>query len=94
MPALIAAATQTGCCLEINASERLDLKDDYARATREAGVLLGINTDAHGPRMLPNISFGIATARRAGCEPTHILNTKPLDELLAWMMQFKSKKKK
>ncbi|RYX82705.1 hypothetical protein EON83_17970 [bacterium] len=85
VPALIEAAKETGCCLEINASERLDLKDDYARATREAGVLLCINTDAHGPRMLPNMSFGVATARRAGCEAKHVLNTKSLDEMLAWM---------
>ena len=85
VPALIEAARHTGCCLEINASERLDLKDDYARATHEAGVLLCIDTDAHSPRMLPNISFGVATARRAGCEAKHILNARSLDELLDWM---------
>ncbi len=82
--ALIEAAKSSGCALEINASERLDLKDEYARAAREAGVMLGINTDAHSPKMLFNISFGVATARRAGCEAKDILNTRSLDELLRW----------
>ena len=83
--ALIVAAKPVGCALEINASERLDLKDEHARAAREAGVMLSINTDAHGPKMLPNMAFGIATARRAGCEARDVLNTFSLDELLQWM---------
>ncbi len=83
--ALIQAAKSSGCALEINASERLDLRDEHARLAREAGVMLSINTDAHGPKMLPNMAFGIATARRAGCEARDVLNTKSLDELLVWM---------
>ncbi len=85
VPALIQAARDSRCVLEINASERLDLKDEHARSAREAGVLLCINTDAHGPKMLPNISFGVATARRAGCEARDVLNTKSLEPLLLWM---------
>jgi len=85
VPALIDAAKSSGCTLEINASERLDLKDEHARLAREAGVLLCINTDAHGPRMLPNIALGVATARRAGCEARDVLNTRPLDELLVFL---------
>ena len=85
VPALIEAAKSSGCALEINASERLDLKDEYARQAREAGVMLSTNTDAHSPKMLPNISFGVATARRAGCEAKDILNTRSLGELLLWM---------
>jgi len=87
VPALIEAATLSGCTLEINASERLDLKDEHARLAREAGVLLCINTDAHGPRMLPNIALGVATARRAGCEARDVLNTRSLEELLLWMQK-------
>jgi len=85
VPALIEAAKSSGCALEINASERLDLKDEHARLAREAGVLLCINTDAHGPRMLPNIALGVATARRAGCEARDVLNTRSLDELLVFL---------
>lgn len=87
IPALIVAAKSSGCALEINASERLDLKDEHARLVREAGVILSINTDAHGPRMLPNMAWGVATARRAGCEARDVLNTFSLDELRLWMQK-------
>ncbi|HEX9996767.1 MAG TPA: DNA polymerase/3'-5' exonuclease PolX, partial [Abditibacterium sp.] len=83
--ALIEAAKAHGKALEINASERLDLKDEHAYAAREAGVLLCINTDAHSPKMLDNLSFGVVTARRAWCEAKDVLNAKPLAELLQWL---------
>lgn len=83
--ALIDAAKHYAKALEINASERLDLKDEHAFAAREAGVLLTINTDAHTPKMFPNLGFGVQTARRAWCESKDILNTKPLDELTLWL---------
>jgi len=87
VPALIEAAKSSGCTLEINASERLDLKDEHARLAREAGVTLCINTDAHGPRMIPNMALGVATGRRAGCEARDVLNTRSLEELLLWMQK-------
>ncbi|HEX8834933.1 MAG TPA: DNA polymerase/3'-5' exonuclease PolX, partial [Abditibacteriaceae bacterium] len=74
--ALIEAAREFDTALEINASQRLDLKDVHARAARDAGVLLSIDTDAHSTRMLGNLQLGILTARRAWCEPAHVLNTK------------------
>ncbi len=83
--ALIAAAKAHGKALEINASERLDLRDDYAFAAREAGVLLCIDTDAHSPKMLDNLGYGVQVARRAWCEAKDLLNTKPLAELLVWL---------
>jgi len=85
--ALIQAAREHQTALEINASERLDLSDEHARAARDAGVLLCIDTDAHSARMLPNIALGVLTARRAWCEPRHVLNTWPLAELLKWLQR-------
>ncbi|HEX8464393.1 MAG TPA: DNA polymerase/3'-5' exonuclease PolX [Abditibacterium sp.] len=85
IPALIEAAKHFGKALEINASERLDLKDEHAFAAREAGVLLSIDTDAHSPKMLSNLPYGITTARRAWCEAKDVLNTKPLDALQLWL---------
>lgn len=82
---LIGAAAHFGKALEINASERLDLRDEHAFAAREAGVLLCIDTDAHSPKMLENLGFGVTVARRAWCEAKDILNAKPLDELLLWL---------
>ncbi len=83
--ALIQAAREHKTALEINASERLDLSDEHARVARDAGVLLCIDTDAHSVRMLPNIALGVLTARRAWCEPRHVLNAWPLDELMKWL---------
>jgi DNA polymerase (family 10) len=83
--AIIEAAKSYGKALEINASYRLDLKAEHAEMAREAGVPLVINTDAHSTRMLPNIEWGILTARRAGLQSAEVLNTKPLAELMAWL---------
>ncbi|PQV64255.1 DNA polymerase (family 10) [Abditibacterium utsteinense] len=83
--ALIEAAAHFSKALEINASERLDLRDEHAFAAREADVLLCIDTDAHSPKMLENLGFGVQVARRAWCESKDILNAKPLNELLQWL---------
>lgn len=82
---IIAAAKEHDTALEINASERLDLRDEHAFLAREAGVLLCIDTDAHSTRMLDNLHLGILTARRAWCESKDVLNTKTTDELLSWL---------
>lgn len=80
---VIAAARDTGTCLEINASpERLDLKDVHARAAKDAGAWLVVNTDAHRAEGLEQMSFGITVARRGWVEKQHVLNCLPLDELL------------
>jgi DNA polymerase (family 10) len=83
--AIIEAAREYSTALEINASERLDLRDEHAFMAREAGVLLCIDTDAHSTRMLDNLHLGIVTARRAWCKAKDVLNTKTADELLAWL---------
>lgn len=79
---LIVAAAETGTCLEINASpERLDLSDVYARAAKDAGVWLAINTDAHDVESLQQMALGVVTARRGWVEKRHVLNCLPLPEL-------------
>ena len=82
---LIAAAKRTGTILEINASERLDLKGEHAFAARAAGVQLCIDTDAHSPKMLPNLEFGITVARRAWCEAKDVFNCQSAAQLKAWL---------
>lgn len=87
IPAVIAAARAANTALEINASERLDLSDANSYRAREAGVLLSIDSDAHSPRMLPNVALGVATARRAWCRRTDILNAKSTEELVQWLQR-------
>jgi DNA polymerase (family 10) len=48
---------------EINASpERLDLNAAMARAAKSKGAKFVINTDAHHPKHLANMRYGVAAA--------------------------------
>jgi DNA polymerase (family 10) len=79
---VIAKAVETGTFLEINANpDRRDLNDVYARAAAEAGVTLVVNSDAHWPRTLKNMRYGVATARRAWLTAEQVGNTRPWPEL-------------
>src|SRR5262249_55672815 len=83
---LIDAAVATKTALEINANpERLDLNDVHARRAPDRGVLISINTDAHPPSNFHLLRYGIATARRAWLEAEDVLNTWPLERVLAWL---------
>jgi len=85
MEAVFQAALETGTALEVNASpSRLDLKDSHVRRAVELGVPLVISTDAHHPDQLAQMPYGVATARRGWAGPAHILNTRPLEEVLAF----------
>ena len=86
LDALLNAARETGTAMEINASPaRLDLKDTHAFRARELGVPLVINTDSHHHSSLAQRRFGVAVARRAWCEPRHILNTMPREQFLNYI---------
>ncbi|MFA4928304.1 MAG: DNA polymerase/3'-5' exonuclease PolX [Patulibacter sp.] len=80
--AVIAAAARTGTFLEINgAPRRRDLHDVHARQAKDAGVLLVIDSDAHGPETQENVRWGVATARRAWLGPDDVANTRPWADL-------------
>ena len=84
--AVLQAARDTGTALEINASPaRLDLRDTHAYRARELGVPLVISTDSHHHSELPEGRFGVAVARRAWCEPRHILNAMPVSDFLRFI---------
>jgi DNA polymerase (family 10) len=81
---VIAAAARTGTMLEINsAPDRRDLNDIHAKAAAEAGAMVLIDSDAHGPDRLQHVRWGVATARRAWLEPRHVANTRPWPEFAA-----------
>ena len=84
LEAILRAAARNDKIVEINAMpDRLDLKDIHALRARDLGVKLAIGTDAHSIAHLGFMRFGVGVARRAWCEPQHILNTLSLAELLA-----------
>jgi len=76
----IAARTaERGVAFEINASpERLDLSGPLVRVAKRKGCCFTISTDAHLPKHLQNMRFGVIMARRGWLEASDVLNTKPL----------------
>ena len=75
---VVAEAVRRGVWLEINASpERLDLHGPLIRSARSKGARFTIATDAHHPKHLANMRYGVLMARRGWLEPGDILNTLP-----------------
>jgi DNA polymerase (family 10) len=74
---VIEAALRTGTFLEINAQpDRLDLTDVHARAAREAGLKLVVDSDGHQISALDYVELGVGQARRAWLTKTDVLNTR------------------
>jgi DNA polymerase (family X) len=79
--AVAEAAARTETLLEINGNpNRRDLSDRHARLAAEAGVMIILNTDAHGVDTLDNMAYAVATARRAWLTAADVANTRPWRE--------------
>lgn len=75
------AAVARGVWLEVNASpERLDLHGPLLRGAKAKGAKFVINTDAHHPKHLVNMRYGVVTARRGWLGAGDVMNTLPLAE--------------
>lgn len=84
-PKVFEEAVAQGKALEIDAHpDRQDLDVELLKEAREAGVWISIGTDAHHPRELANMEFGLAAAIRGGIPRGRILNFLPLADLEAW----------
>jgi len=71
-------AVRRGVWLEVNASpERLDLSANHVRAAKAKGARFIVSTDAHHPKHLANMRYGILTARRGGLTAGDVMNTLP-----------------
>jgi DNA polymerase (family 10) len=74
---IVEKALETGTFLEINSQpDRLDLTDVHARAAREAGLKLVIDSDGHEVGALEFVELGIGQARRAWLTKDDVLNTR------------------
>ncbi len=83
--AVLQAAAESGTALEVNAHPwRLDLNDVHVRRAVELGVKLVINSDAHDADGFDLLRFGVATARRGWATAADVLNTRSVEEVLAW----------
>jgi DNA polymerase (family 10) len=75
--AVAEAAARTGTMLEINGNpNRRDLSEHHARLASEAGVPIVLNTDAHRVETLNNMTYAVATARRAWLTADKVANTR------------------
>jgi DNA polymerase (family 10) len=86
---VVEKALETGTFLEINSQpDRLDLTDVHARAAREAGLKLAIDSDGHSIGALDYVELGVGQARRAWLTKADVLNTH------TWAQIAKLKKKR
>jgi DNA polymerase (family 10) len=86
LEAVLTAAAELDVAVEINANpNRLDLSDVHVFRAKELGVKVVISTDAHAPRELANMRFGVDQARRGWLEPADVLNALPAAEFRAWL---------
>jgi DNA polymerase (family 10) len=86
---VVEKALETGTFLEINSQpDRLDLTDVHARAAREAGLKLVIDSDGHEVGALDYVELGVGQARRAWLTSDDVLNTR------TWAQIQKVKKKR
>jgi DNA polymerase (family 10) len=79
---VIEKAVETGTFLEIDSQpDRLDLTDVHARAAREAGLKLVVDSDAHQVSALDYVELGVGQARRAWLTKDDVVNTRTLAQL-------------
>jgi len=74
---IAAEAARRGVWMEINASpERLDLHATLLRRAKTFGVKFVVSTDAHHPKHLSNMRFGVTMARRGWLTNDDVMNTR------------------
>lgn len=82
---VFAACASAGVAVEINSRpERLDPPRRLLKMAVDAGCLFSIDTDAHAPGQLDWQAYGCARAEECGVPVERIVNSWPLEELLAW----------
>jgi len=82
--AVAIAAAKNGVAMEINASpERLDIHATLIRIAKAKGCRFVISTDAHHPKHLGNMRYGVLTARRGWLEASDVINTRGAADLLS-----------
>jgi putative hydrolase len=83
--AVFAECVKNDVAVEINSRpERRDPPTQLLELARDLGCLFAIDSDAHAPGQLDMLDYGCARATNAGIPPERIVNTWPVEELLAW----------
>jgi DNA polymerase (family X) len=79
---VIEKAVEVGAFLEVNGQpDRLDLRDVHARAAKEAGLKLVLDSDAHEVRSQAYVELAVAQARRGWLTKADVANTRTWKQL-------------
>jgi putative hydrolase len=83
--AVFAACANNGVAVEINSRpDRLDPPRRLLRLALELDCIFAIDSDAHAPGQLYWQPYGCARAEECGVTPDRVINTRNVDEVLAW----------
>jgi putative hydrolase len=83
--AVFAECAEHSVAVEINSRpERSDPPDELMGLALAAGCLFSIDSDAHAPGQLDFLSYGAERAERLGVPLERVVNSWPVDRLLAW----------
>ena len=83
---VLEAAADLSVAVELNAHpNRLDLADVHVHRAKELGIPVVVNTDAHSPRGLADMRFGVDQARRGWLEAADVLNARRWADFQAWL---------
>ena len=86
LESVLEAAAELDVAVEVNANpNRLDLNDIQVHRAKELGVQVVISTDAHSPRGLLDMRFGVDQARRGWLEAGDVLNARSLVDFTTWL---------
>jgi DNA polymerase (family X) len=94
MERVIDRAGELGTAIELNGDpHRFDLDWRLIRYATERGVKIPICPDAHNPAGLANIRYGVGVGRKGWLTPDQVLNTLPVDDLLAFFAAQRQRRK-
>jgi putative hydrolase len=89
---VFAAAAKSRVAIEIDGDpSRQDIDYELARRAVRAGCLFALDSDAHSTGELRYAHTAIAHARLAGVPTESVINTWPLDRLLEWAAERRSR---
>jgi DNA polymerase (family 10) len=90
---LFALAVETRTLLEVDgAPAHLDMDGTLARRAIAAGVTLAVSGDCHRASYLERqMGLGVTTARRGWVEARHVVNTRPIADVLAFIAAKRSR---
>lgn len=81
-----AACAAAGTAIEIDAyPDRMDLNGPQAKAAKNAGCTISVDTDSHAKGQLAWMHFGVGTARRGWLTRDDVLNAWPLEKVRAFL---------